>query len=252
VLRGYGGSAVAPRLVSPHDSPRVVGDEAVLVARRARVPVAIGRDRAAAARLLVDAGCSMVIADDGLQHLALRRDLAIAVVDAARGFGNGALLPAGPLREPAEALRGADLVVLHGPGAPPPQVRGEVLRMSLHPGPLRSLRGDREQSTAGLRGCMVHAVAGIGHPARFFELLRALGASPVEHAFPDHHAYGARDFDFGDDLCIVMTEKDAVKCAALADPRMWYLPVAAELPAADGARLLDAALALVPGDPRHA
>lgn len=252
VLRGYGGSVRSARLVRPDDSPREVGDEAVLIARRAQVPVAVGADRLAAARLLADAGCTLVIADDGLQHLALRRDLAIAVIDGVRGIGNGALLPAGPLREPASALRDVDFVVVHGEGGASAALRGPVLRMSLRPGPLRSLSGSQEQSLGLLRGCAVHAVAGTGHPARFFALLRALGAVPVEHAFSDHHSYSARDLAFGGDQRIVMTEKDAVKCAALADPRMWYLPVAAELPAADAARLLDAALALVPGDQRHA
>jgi tetraacyldisaccharide 4'-kinase len=252
VLRGYAGKAIAPRTVSADDSPVEVGDEAVLIARRTRVPVAIGRDRVAAARLLVDAGCNLVIADDGLQHLALRRDLSIAVIDGARGFGNGALLPAGPLREPASALQGVDFVVVHGEGRVPPAVRAPLLRMSLRPGALRSLQETGEESPGLLRGCNVHAVAGIGHPARFFALLRSLGATPVEHAFPDHHTYVPRDFAFDEDLRIVMTEKDAVKCAAFADPRMWYLPVHAELSTTDAARLLHAALALVPGDQRHA
>jgi tetraacyldisaccharide 4'-kinase len=229
-----------------------VGDEAVLIARRARVPVAIGRDRVAAARLLAAQGCRLVIADDGLQHLALRGDLAIAVIDGARGFGNGELLPAGPLREPVNSLSRMDFVVVNGDGPAPVQVGGAPLRMALRAGALRSLLDGREESTELVHGRAVHAVAGIGNPSRFFALLRELGAVAVEHAFADHHAFTARDLAFGDDRPIVMTEKDAVKCAALADPRMWYLPVTAEFAAADGAKLLDAALALVPGDQRHA
>jgi tetraacyldisaccharide 4'-kinase len=182
----------------------------------------------------------VVLSDDGLQHLALRRDLAIAVVDGARGFGNGALLPAGPLREPVTALNAVDLVVIHGDDIQGVGQGRAPLRMTLQPGLLRQLLTGRAQSLDVLRGERLHAVAGIGHPQRFFELLRSLGAHPVEHAFADHHPWRTRDLAFGDALRIVMTEKDAVRCAALADERMWYLPVTAELPPTDAAHLLRA------------
>jgi len=247
VLRGYGGRVRTPRLVAPDDVAAAVGDEALLIARRTDVPVAVAVDRAAAAGLLAGEGCTVVLSDDGLQHLALRRDFSIVVVDGARGLGNGALLPAGPLREPASMLDGVDAVVIHGVDAHHVGRGREPLGMELRPESLRELRPDREGSLDTLRGATVHAVAGIGHPQRFFALLRGLGARPIEHPFADHHAYRPRDLAFGDDLRIVMTEKDAVKCAPFADARMCCLRVAAKLPESDAARLLCAILARVTG-----
>lgn len=251
-LRGYGGSVRAAHLVQPDDDPVLVGDEALLIQRHTAGPVAVAPRRIDAARLLARAGCDIVLCDDGLQHLALRRDLAIVVVDGERGFGNGALLPAGPLREPASRLAQADLVIVHGEdrhGIAPSAPAG--LRMSLEPGPLRTLDGRREAGLDLLRGQTVHAVAGIGNPARFFAQLRALGAIPVEHAFADHHRYRSGDLDFGDDHRLVMTEKDAVKCRALADDRMWYLPVAARLSPADAGQLVGRSQDLLHEGGRH-
>lgn len=242
VLRGYGGKVRRARLVQADDTTDEVGDEALLIARRAAVPVAVGVDRVAAAGLLARQGCTVVLSDDGLQHLALARDLAIAVVDGERGFGNGALLPAGPLREPAARLGVVDLVVVHGEDRHGVAAGYGALKMNLVPGTLRHLQTGREQSLDSLRGETVHAVAGIGHPQRFFRMLGMLGARPVEHAFADHHPYAARELEFGDSMRVVMTEKDAVRCLAFADERMWYLPVAASLPEADAQRLLSAVL----------
>jgi len=251
VLRGYGGSRRAARLVQADDSAEQVGDEAVLLARRAGCPVAVGADRFEAAAILVQAGCGIVIADDGLQHLALKRDLSVVVVDGARGFGNGALLPAGPLREPVSRLAEADLVVLHGADlhqAVPPAL--QPLHMQLLPTALRHLTDDREEPQQSLQGATVHAFAGIGHPQRFFATLRALGAAPVEHARPDHHRYSAGELRRGDGRRIVMTEKDAVKCRTLAAPGedIYYLQVAAQLPEPDAARLLDRVMAICKGN----
>jgi tetraacyldisaccharide 4'-kinase len=231
VLRGYGGYAKAPRLVVASDEAEAVGDEAVLIARRVAVPVAVGVDRVAAARLLAQ----------------LRRDLSIAVIDGARAFGNGALLPAGPLREPVSMLDAVDVVVINGADS---QGVGKVrpaMRMDLLPGSLRALRDAREEPLETLRGATVHAVAGIGNPRRFFDLLRTLGAQPIEHAFPDHHPFRARDLSWGGAARIVMTEKDAVRCSALATPQMWCLPVTASLADADAARLLQLVLSKVQG-----
>ncbi len=237
----------ATRHCSQRMIPRRVGDEAVLIARRTAVPVAIGADRAAAAELLVREGCTLVLADDGLQHLALQRDVTIAVVDGARGFGNGALLPAGPLRETKDRLDVVDMLVLNGEDLQDIGQQRAALRMTLAPAPLRNLLTGKEDSLDTLRGSSVHAVAGIGNPQRFFDLLRSLGAQPVEHALADHHAFQASDLAYGDTLRTVMTEKDAVKCAAFATERMWCLPVNASLQEADLARLLRAALVKTPG-----
>jgi tetraacyldisaccharide 4'-kinase len=239
VLRGHGGRAVAPQLVHPDSDPAVVGDEAVLIARRAACPVAVGRKRLAAARLLAGQGCTAVLSDDGLQHLAMHRQLEIAVVDGARGFGNGALLPQGPLREAPGHLDRMDAVVFNGSDVTGIAGRiKEPLSMIVNAQALRSVASDDLIALETLRGSQVHAVAGIGNPQRFFDLLRGLGCRPVEHVFADHHAFKAGDLAFEDPLPVVMTEKDAVKCRAFATDRMQYLQVSVEMPEADAARLL--------------
>ncbi len=239
VSRGYGGSAAAPRAVAPDDDPRIVGDEPLLLAASGH-PVWVGRRRAAAARGLLAANpaTDVVIADDGLQHYALARDCEIAVVDAARGLGNGRLLPAGPLREPPSRLAGVDALVrlLAGAGeaaapfapATPPRVLDTTMR--LEPLAWRNLRdpGVRADPARWAHG-RVHAVAGIGHPERFFATVRALGIDAACHAFPDHHAYTRGDLDFPGAQAILMTEKDAVKCASFADARCFSLPVRARI-----------------------
>lgn len=238
VLRGYGGRASSwPQQVQADSDPEQVGDEAVLLARQTGVPVAAGPQRAAAASLLLEAGCDVIISDDGLQHYALARDAEIAVIDAGRGLGNGRCLPAGPLREPRSRLASVDLVVANGaPSALTPyffQLVAEPLQ------PLSSAAG-----SAAPAGGRVHAVAGIGNPQRFFDQLRRLGFDPIEHPFPDHHRYRAEELSFGDDLPILMTAKDAVKLSGLASARCWVLPVRAE-PDVATCNALDALLAQV-------
>jgi tetraacyldisaccharide 4'-kinase len=247
VSRGYGGANVVPHPVRPGDSPEEAGDEPLLLATGG-APVWIGRDRAAAARALLAAHpeCDVLLCDDGLQHYALGRDVEIAVVDAARGLGNGRLLPAGPLREPPERLREVDAVVRLvepdsfgrglGPMNPAPQRRsstgasGRESTMWYEPLPWRSLvEPDAVPDVARWRSGPVHAIAGVGHPDRFFSLVRSLGFDPVCHAFADHHRYARRDLDFPDAVAILMTEKDAVKCAWFADARCWYLPIRAHV-----------------------
>lgn len=244
VLRGYGASVRSPRLVEKGQDVAAAGDEALLLREATECLVAAGADRAAAARLLVAAGCQLVLADDGLQHLPLHRDLEILVVDGERGFGNGSLLPAGPLREPAARMGTVPFVVVHGDDrrqvAP-----ASSLRMTLAAESLESLDGERSQDLAWLRGQRLHAVAGTGNPQRFFAQLRALGALPVEHPFPDHHRYRPADLAFDDGLAIVMTAKDAVKCRAFANPRLWCLNVRATLSEADAGRLMDGVMAVV-------
>lgn len=227
VSRGYGGSARTPLLLDAQPEPVVVGDEPALIRLRTGAPVAIGANRPAAARLLLEAGVDVVIADDGLQHYALARDVEICVVDGVRRFGNDQLLPAGPLREPLARLREVDFIVCNGGEAH----AGEV-PMRLLPGDAVSLSDPScTQPLAAFAGSSVHAIAGIGNPARFFAALRKLGINVVEHAFPDHHRYLATDLEFGDAAAVLMTEKDAIKCRAFAADNGWAIPVAAELPA---------------------
>ena len=237
VTRGYGGRAESwPQLVRPDSDPSRVGDEAVLLARRCACPVVAGPNRPkAAARLIEEQGCDLILADDGLQHYALARDIEIAVTDGVRRHGNGWCLPAGPLREPVQRLERVDLRVCNG-GTP---AAGEIA-VALAPGDMVNLvQPSLSQPLAALRGEKVHAVAGIGYPERFFELLREAGLEVIAHPFRDHHAFAAEDIDFADDLPVLMTEKDAVKCRPFARPRHWYLPVEAQPDPALGAALLD-------------
>ncbi len=229
ISRGYGGRSKGPCPVRPDSDPAEVGDEPLLLARRARVPVWIGRRRALAGKGLLAAHpeVNVLIADDGLQHYALARDLEIAVVDGERRFGNGWPLPAGPLRELPSRLNTVDAVVVHGGephwlGVCPP-----VYRMRLEPTRLYHLRDPgRTLPLSWLNGRRLHAVAGIGHPERFFALLRALGAEVEPHAFADHHPFTGRDLPHG---TVVMTEKDAVKCAAFGRADDWVLEVDASV-----------------------
>ncbi|MFZ1798129.1 MAG: tetraacyldisaccharide 4'-kinase [Dokdonella sp.] len=226
VSRGYGGSARSPTLLDDSPDPAIVGDEPSLIRRRTGVPVAVGRNRVAAARLLTGTGVDMILADDGLQNPSLARDIEICVIDGARRLGNGRLLPAGPLRESGARLARVDFIVCNG-GQPQ---SGEV-PMRLSGTSALSVNGvEPMRPLAQFAGQRVHAVAGIGNPGRFFDSLRRHGIEVIEHAFDDHHALSAADLDFRDGLPILMTEKDAVKCASFADSHHWQVPVSAELP----------------------
>ncbi|HTV86578.1 MAG TPA: tetraacyldisaccharide 4'-kinase [Dyella sp.] len=224
VSRGYGGSVREPTLLGDAPDPTQVGDEPCLI-RAAGVPVAIGRDRPAAAQLLIAAGCNVVIADDGLQHYRLARDVEICVIDGERRFGNARLLPAGPLRESMDRLATVDFRVCNGGVAQ----AGEI-PMRLQGGKLRALVDGREQSIESFAQTRAHAVAAIGHPQRFFDSLAAQGVDVIAHPFPDHHAFAPGELDFRDDLPVLMTDKDAVKCRGFARHDWWSVPVQAQLP----------------------
>ena len=240
VSRGHGGRIAARREsaveVSTASDPATVGDEPLLLARRAHCPVWVGADRAAACRALLvhHPECDVVVLDDGLQHYALARDVEIAVVDS-RGFGNGHLLPAGPLREPVSRLSTVDAVVYHG-GSGSQGPRGFSMRLEGVTF-VNLANGSRATGAGSLGSKRIHAVAGVGDPPRFFRHLEALGFDVLAHAFADHHAFAAADFAFDDRLPVVMTEKDAVKCTGFAEPHFWMLPVRAELDAQFGPML---------------
>jgi tetraacyldisaccharide 4'-kinase len=232
VSRGYGRAGRALRLVSPGSDPAVVGDEPLLIARRTGLLVVVASDRAEAARTLFRKGVDIVISDDGLQHYRLPRKLELCVIEGGRGLGNGMLIPAGPLREPVSRLASVDHVIVNG-GLAKPLEGIDVHRMDLVAGLLRSLDGGQSWRLSQFAGCKVNAVAGIANPDRFFELLEHVRINVLPHRFPDHHAFVAGDFECMDqDLPIVMTEKDAVKCAGLNLHNAWYLSVDAVLPAA--------------------
>jgi tetraacyldisaccharide 4'-kinase len=235
VTRGYGGASADPRIIDASAGPDAVGDEPILLVRRTGAPVAVGRDRPAAAQLLVNAGCDVVVSDDGLQHYALARDCEIVVIDGERRFGNGSLLPAGPLREPKDRLAAADAVVVNGGRAP---IDG-AFSMRLEAGSVSSVAGGAVKALDDFAGLTVHAVAGIGNPQRFFDMLRAHGILVVAHPLPDHARLRAADISFGDQCPVFMTEKDAVKCAGIAGPHHWYVPVTASFAGGESKMLLD-------------
>lgn len=236
VSRGYGGHAPTyPCNVTAGTDAAHCGDEPLLLAQRLGCPLMVAPDRLAAARALIEQhAVDVIVTDDGLQHYALPRDLEICLVDGARGLGNGALLPAGPLREPPSRLREVNLVVVNGGGWR--GVAATYADMSLHMAQALSLLNPHlRKPLSAFSGQRVHALAGIGNPARFFAQLKTFGIEVIPHAFPDHHAYALTDISFGDDLPVLMTEKDAVKCRAWASPQHWSVPVNAELGVADSA-----------------
>ena len=233
IARGYGGHAPSYPLHVTADTPVAhSGDEPLLIALRTAVPVVVAPGRVAAARaLLASHTVDVLVADDGLQHYRLARDLEIVVIDGRRGLGNGALLPAGPLREAPERLDQLPLVVVNG--GPCALRHPGRIDMQLQPSAVVALAGgEQQQALAAWRGRRVHAVAGIGNPQRFFELLREHGLDPIEHPYSDHHRYRAGSLDFADTLPVLMTEKDAVKYRGWATGRHFLLPVEARLDAA--------------------
>jgi tetraacyldisaccharide 4'-kinase len=256
ITRGYGGrrrASVTLLQAGPgrqQPDPAEDGDEPALIARATGVPVAVGVDRVAAAQVLIDRGVEVVLSDDGLQHYRLGRSLEIAVIDGTRGFGNAHLLPAGPLREPAERLREVDWVMINGGLAEHCREQLARLAPTRDQLPFDLIASDAvglqpavdgsaaRRPLASFIGAPVHAVAGIGHPARFFAMLRAAGLDIIEHPFADHHAFTVRDLAFGTPGEILMTEKDGVKCERIAGIAGWQVPVRARFEALGWQKLL--------------
>ncbi len=225
VSRGYGGKHDKPLLVTANSDARSVGDEAVVIARRTDCPVWVCRDRPAAIQALLAAyDVDIIVADDGLQHYRMPRDIEIAMIDGARRFGNGLCLPSGPLREPVSRLQEVDFRVVTGSlvdeGEYSMEIVGEEcvnLRSPAKRMPLKNLDASE-----------INAVAGLGNPSRFFFKLESAGLEVNRRIFPDHHKYTVEDFRYDNAHPIVMTEKDAVKCSAFADERFWYIPIRAK------------------------
>lgn len=250
ISRGYGASRATETvtLVTPESDSGEVGDEPLLIARAVRCPLAVSRNRLAAALTLVQSGeCDLILSDDGLQHYRLPREIEIVVVDGSRGFGNGHCLPSGPLREPKARLKTVDWVVRNGnhscvelaPWAPVPMHLNPANWVNVHTGEARPLEQmDWLKEPA-------YAVAGIGNPQRFFNTLSDLGLTFFRKPFPDHHSYTAADFAGFAEETVLMTAKDAVKCRLFAQPNWWYLEVAAELPEAFRSAFLERVSQLV-------
>ncbi|WP_019584122.1 tetraacyldisaccharide 4'-kinase [Thioalkalivibrio sp. ALE16] len=228
VSRGYGGRGdVAGIAVTPDSDPVVVGDEPLLIARRTGVPVQVDRDRVRGARALTEQGVDVVIADDGMQHHRLPRDITILMVDGKRRFGNGLCLPAGPLREPRRARERADFVIVTGGEAGPGEIAMELVPASRL---LRVDGADESRKPHRFARRDAHAIAGIADPERFFRTLEAAKIGIIRHPFPDHHRFLPHQIRFDDELPVLMTEKDAVKCRSFAQDNHWYWPIAARLP----------------------
>lgn len=236
ISRGYGGADRSkPELLQAKSEPNDVGDEPVVIARRTGVPVCVYHRRVESAMRLLDASdCDVLIADDGLQHYALQRDLEIIVIDAQKLHGNGFCLPAGPLREPVSRIDGQSFALYN---------RTEEVQdgqsFTLRPGNFIALDNSLEQSAGEFNGREVLACVGTASPERFFDTLSCLGMNFKKRVFPDHHRYEVDDFANSTNLPIVMTEKDAVKCRKFGLKNAWYLPVETNLPAPLKTRVLE-------------
>jgi len=241
VLRGYGGASRQwPRQVLPETPSSEVGDEAVLLAIRTGAIVVAGPDRVAAASHAIELGAEVVLSDDGLQHYRLARDCEIAVLDEYRGLGNGWLLPAGPLREPASRLRGVDLIATTRRSSPQSELDAAApnrITVRAHLQQAVSLTSGEVRTLASFRDGAVHAIAGIGNPGAFFAALAQAGLQVDAHSLPDHAALSAADITFADDAPVLMTEKDAVKCRGFADGRHWAVRLHTDIDAADSAKV---------------
>ena len=192
----------------------------MLLAQRTQCPVAVSTDRyLAAVQLAEHNDCNVLLCDDGLQHLALDRDLEIVVIDGDRRFGNGRYLPAGPLREPVSRLSSVDMIVSKGKTG-----KNEYL-MEYKYGDLISVKDNEKISIDSFKNLTIHAITGIGNPVRFYEYLFSKNIQLIKHIYPDHHNFIPEDLLFKDELPVVMTEKDAVKCRQFASTNTWYLPI---------------------------
>ena len=234
VSRGYGGSKSSTSMrVDTASDPDVVGDEPVLLAKRTGCTVVVDSNRTRAAQMLVDDGVDVIIADDGLQHYRLERTYEICVIDGTRGLGNRFLLPAGPLRETIDRLGEVDQILINGRKgdnvAELTAVEQNAIEFELVAREVSRLNGSLTRPIEGFSGTTVHAVAAIGNPARFFDMLRAHGIQVIEHAFQDHARLSVSDLRFGDDFEVLMTEKDAVKLDATSSDKYWTVPVDLEI-----------------------
>lgn len=242
VSRGYGGKAATyPLLLTADTTTAEAGDEPVLIFQRTGVPVAVSPVRSDAVKaILAHHDVQIIVTDDGLQHYRLARDVEIVVIDGVRRFGNGWWLPAGPMRERAGRLKSVDATIVNGGVARP----GEI-PMHLEPGLAVNLRTGERRDVAQLPDIV--AMAGIGHPPRFFATLEACGARPQKCvALADHQSLTYSDVSalLAEGQTLVMTEKDAVKCRAFADDNWWYLPVDAHLSGERPDALLDSLISL--------
>ncbi|MDA9614649.1 lipid A export permease/ATP-binding protein MsbA [Pseudomonadota bacterium] len=225
VSRGYGGKFSGTLEVNKETTFKQTGDEAQLLSKL-QIPFFIDKDRSRAARTLQEKhDCNVIISDDGLQHYKMDRKVEIAVIDGVRRLGNGMAFPAGPLREPKARLKEVDFIINNGG----PTEADEIL-MTLNPAKFVHLNSGKRYSVDNWpMHKQVHAVAGVGNPNRFFDLLSRLGFEFDKNPFPDHHKYNKRDLYYLDHLPILMTEKDAAKCKHFNNSKIWYLSIEAKI-----------------------
>jgi tetraacyldisaccharide 4'-kinase len=233
ISRGYGGLAPHyPYLLEAVSTAREAGDEPLSIYQQTGCLVCVGKDRIAAGEVLIQAGCNVLISDDGLQHYRLARDIEIVVIDGQRGLGNGMCLPAGPLREMPSRLGAVDFIVLN---SPQPWVLNHFEKfapnlMQIIPNRIVNLVSGEAVSSEFFSSQVIEAVAGIGNPERFSTTLEGMGINANLHTFKDHYSYTESDFLFLKNKTVLMTEKDAVKCKDFADPLWFYVEISAELP----------------------
>lgn len=232
ISRGYGGqSKIWPQIINETSTADLVGDEPCLIFQRTSCPVVVGPNRQKdIEKLLQNSDCDIILSDDGMQHYALQRDVEIAVVDAQRLFGNGFCLPSGPLRESVSRLQSVDIVLFNGGGKADDKggdKGGENNQpaFSMTVRHCQSLGKNESVDLQVFKDKTVHAVAGIGNPQRFFDMLAFHGLKVIPHAFADHQNYTQADLTFEDEYAVLMTEKDAVKCTAFDLQNLWSVPV---------------------------
>ncbi|NBW52490.1 MAG: tetraacyldisaccharide 4'-kinase [Betaproteobacteria bacterium] len=226
ISRGYGAKGNGISEVSQKSNVENVGDEPILIQKHTRLPVFISKDRVLAAQALLKKykEIDVILSDDGLQHYRLKRDIEILVIDGTRGFGNGYLLPAGPLRESKSKLKAVDAIVCNGKKV----IDGSYL-MKYKSDSIINLKTKKKIPLNKLGLNNLHAIAGIGNPDRFFSYLKVLGMVFDSSTYQDHYQFTKKDFKVMNDKNIIMTEKDAVKCEKFARDNFWYLPVAVEI-----------------------
>ncbi len=225
VSRGYKGDYSHKVLeVTSTTDPQECGDEPALIAQNTNAIIVVAKKRAEAVKHLTNnEKVDVIISDDGLQHYAMGRDIEIAVIDGVNRFGNGLLLPVGPLREPVKRLKSVDIIINNGA-----KLDGE-LNCEIKAESFVNIANEESQPLTYFKDKECYAVAGIGNPTKFFKLLDELGVQSKNKSFVDHHRFVAEDFAFAKDYPVIMTSKDCVKCRHFATDQMWYLSVHAEL-----------------------
>lgn len=220
ISRGYGAKIDQPILVTNESVASEVGDEPLLIFNSCKIPVVVSPKRNSSVRYILEkTECDIIISDDGLQHYALNRDLEIVVFDAQKGIGNGFLLPSGPLREPFSRVKTVDFTLVNGKSS---FIQGHNFVLSIKYA--QNMVTGEKVKLNDLAAEKVHAVAGIGNPARFFSALKSKGLNLIAHEYADHYPYTERTLDFIDGFPVLMTEKDAVKCKGFAKSDWWSVP----------------------------